>query len=89
MLEDHIIPLYLDCKLGLKKLYSTLGLFHQKVANGMFSKGFNDLLKIMNKMLLDGNKLPATTYKSKEVVCPIGLEVQKIIACSNGCLIIW
>ncbi|WVZ93001.1 hypothetical protein U9M48_039024 [Paspalum notatum var. saurae] len=46
-------------------------------------KGFNELLMLIKKFLPEGNKLPATTYEAKDVVCPLGLEVQKIHACPN------
>ena len=38
-------------------------------------------------MLPEGNELPSTTYEAKKVVCPLGLEVQKIHACPNGCIL--
>lgn len=41
-------------------------------------KGFNEILKLVNKFLPEGNKSLASTYKSKEVVCHVGLEVQNI-----------
>jgi len=34
-------------------------------------------------MLLKGNELPTTTHEAKQVVCPLGLEIQKIHACPN------
>ena len=34
-------------------------------------------------MLLKDNELPATTYEAKHIVCPLGLEIQKIHACPN------
>ena len=39
---------------------------------------YSNLLK---KMLPKDNELPATTYEAKKIVCPLGLEVQKIHAC--------
>ena len=36
-------------------------------------------------MLPEGNELPPTTYEAKKVVCPLGLDVQKIHACPNDC----
>jgi len=41
----------------------------------------------MKKMLLRANELPTTTYETKQVVCPLGLEIQKIHACSNDCIL--
>ena len=31
--------------------------------------------------------MPETTYKAKKVVCPLGLEAQKIHACPNDCIL--
>ena len=33
------------------------------------------------------NELPSTTYESKQRVFPLGLEVQKIYACPNDCIL--
>ena len=38
-------------------------------------------------MLPKDNELPSTTYKEKQLVCPLGLEVQKIHACPNDCIL--
>jgi hypothetical protein len=46
-----------------------------------------ELLKIQKKMLTKDNELPSTTYKAKQVVCPLGLEIQKIHACPNDCIL--
>jgi len=75
MLQDHKTDLYPDCKEGLKKLGSTLELLQWKAANGVTDKGFEELLKLVKKILPEGNKLPSTTYQAKRVVCPLGLEV--------------
>ena len=69
------------------KLHSTLELLQWKASNGVSDKGFNELLMLIKKLLPEGNKLPATTYEAKEVVCPLGLEVQKIHACPNDCIL--
>src|SRR5574344_183517 len=73
MLQDHKTDLYPDCKEGLKKLGSTLELLQWKAANGVTDKGFEELLKLVKKILPEGNKLPSTTYQAKHVVCPLGL----------------
>jgi hypothetical protein len=41
---------------------------------------------MINKMLPRDNKLPASMYQGKKVVYPLGLEVQKIHACLNDCI---
>ena len=38
-------------------------------------------------MLPKDNELPVTTYEAKKLVCPLGLEVQKIHACPNDCIL--
>ncbi|WVZ83355.1 hypothetical protein U9M48_030513 [Paspalum notatum var. saurae] len=85
--EAGTILLYPDCKEGHKKLRSTLELLQWKASNGVFDKGFNELLVLIKKLLLEGNKLPASTYEAKEVICPLGLEVRKIHACPNDCIL--
>ncbi|WVZ64502.1 hypothetical protein U9M48_014005 [Paspalum notatum var. saurae] len=87
MLKDHRTLLYPDCKEGHMKLRSTLELLQWKASNGVSDKVFNELLMLIKKLLSEGNKLPAITYEAKEVVCPLGLEVQKIHACPNDCIL--
>ena len=38
-------------------------------------------------MLPKHNELPTTMYEAKQLVCPLGLEVQKIHACPNDCIL--
>ena len=38
-------------------------------------------------MLLDGNKLPKSSYYAKKLMCPFGLEYQKIHACLKDCVL--
>ena len=54
---------------------------------GLSDSGFEKLLKMMKNMLPKDNVLPASTYEAKKVVCPLGLEVQKIHACPNDCIL--
>ena len=53
----------------------------------MSDKAFEGMLKIMKDKLPEKNELPSTTYEAKKVVCPMGLEVQKIHACPNDCIL--
>jgi hypothetical protein len=87
MLEDHNKLLYPNCEDGHQKLGSTLELLQRKVENGLSDKGFEQLFKMMKKMLPRDNKLSANMYEAKKVVCPLGLEVQKIHACPNNCIL--
>lgn len=87
MLEDHKKKLYLNCKDGNTKLGTTLELLQWKTETGLCDKGFEKLLKIMKKKLPKDNELPDSTYEAKKVLCPLGLEVQKIHARINDCII--
>ena len=79
--------LYPDCQNGLKKLGTTLELLQWKATNGVSDKRFGELLKLDKKMLLKNNELPITTYEAKQLICLLGLEVQKIHACPNDCIL--
>ena len=79
--------LYPDCKKGLKKLGTTLEMLQSKAANGVSDKGFEELLGIVKNMLPEGNELPPTTYEAKQVVCPLGLDIQKMHTCPNDCIL--
>src|SRR4051794_36922502 len=41
----------------------------------------------MKSKLPPDNELPATTHEAKKVICPLGLDVQKIHACINDCIL--
>jgi hypothetical protein len=45
------------------------------------------MLKIMKDKLPENNELLSTTYEAKQNVCPLGLEVQKIHAYPNDCIL--
>ena len=49
-----------------------------KAAHGVTNKGFEEILGLVKNMLL-----PSTTYEANKIVCPLGLEVQKVHACPN------
>nr|AAU90144.1 putative polyprotein [Oryza sativa Japonica Group] len=87
MLEDHRTSLYPGCEQGHKKLDTTLEFLQWKAKNGVSDKAFGDLLKLVKNILPEGNQLSETTYEAKKIVCHLGLEVQKIHACSNDCIL--
>ena len=87
MLDDHKKLLYPNCEDVQKKLGSTLELLQWKTENGVSDKGFEKLLKMIKKMLPKDNELPESTYEAKKIICPLGLEVQKIHACPNDCIL--
>ncbi|XP_037428461.1 uncharacterized protein LOC119294365, partial [Triticum dicoccoides] len=87
MFEDHRKALYPGCDDGLKKLGCTLDLLKWKAEAGVADSAFENLLKMLKNMFPKDNELPASTYEAKKVVCPLGLEVLKIHACINDCIL--
>ena len=87
MLEDHKKLLYLNGVGDKKKLGTTLELLQWKAENGVSDKGFGKLLVMIKDMLPKDNELLESTYESKKDVSPLGLEVQKIHACPNDCIL--
>jgi hypothetical protein len=81
------MKLYPNCKDGNIKLGTTLELLQWKAETGLSGKGFEKLLNIMKKKLPKDNELPDSTYEAKKVICPLGLEVKKIHACINDCIL--
>ena len=70
----------------MSKLEADIMLLEFKSTNGLSDKGFDQLLDIIRKMLPEKNELLEKTYLAKQMICPIGLEVEKstrvpMIAC--------
>jgi hypothetical protein len=61
----------------MSKLEANITLLEFKWTNGLSDKGFDRLLDIIRKLLPEDNKLPEKTYLVKQMICPIGLEVEK------------
>src|SRR3954465_12007111 len=87
MSKDHKKGLHPNCEDGNTKLGTVLELLQWKAENGVRNKGFEKLLKILKKKLPKDNELPDSMYATKKAVCPLGLEVQKIYACPNDCIL--
>ena len=85
MRKDAKVPFYLGCKVN--KLEVDLMLLDMKSTRGLSDKGFEDMLCVLEKLLPSPNELPKTTYEAKQMICPLGLEVGKIHACTNDCII--
>ena len=77
----------LDEHCQLSKLEANIMLLEYKFSNGVSDQGFDDLLNIIRKFLPAKNELTENTYLAKKMVCPIGLEVEKIHACYNDCIL--
>jgi hypothetical protein len=87
LVADMRMSLYQSCKEKYSKLFATLKLLQLKATHHWTDRSFDQLLHLLEDMLPERNELPKTTYEAKQIVCPRGLEVKKIDACKNDCIL--
>jgi len=87
MVRDMRTPLYPGCKKKWNKVFTSLKLLQLKAAHHWTDRGFKALLDLLKDMLPEDNEVPMTTYEAKQTICPMGLEVEKIHACKNDCVL--
>ncbi|XP_076912869.1 uncharacterized protein LOC143571294 [Bidens hawaiensis] len=85
LLEDAKNLLYPGS--NFKKLDTVLNLLNLKSKNGWSDKSFTELLVFWHDRLPRDNELPISTYQAKKLMCPMGLEVERIHACPNNCIL--
>jgi hypothetical protein len=82
--------LYEECK-GCHKehtvLWRTLKLLKVNASNGWSDSSFSTLLELLSKVLPKSNGLPTSTYLAKKIICLLTLDVEKIHACPNHCIL--
>ena len=78
--------LYSECT-NFTRLSAVLKLFNLKANNGWTDKSFTELLELLTEMLPEGNVMPSRYYEAKKILCPMGLEYEKIHACPNDCIL--
>ena len=84
--EASQTPLYPGCT-EWTKLSAVLELYSIKSESNWTDGSFTRLLKMLSRMLPKGNELPNSNYYAKKLMCPFGLEYQKIHACPNDCVL--
>ena len=87
LVRDSKIPFYPDCKEKYTKLFMALKLLQLKATHHWTDRSFKALLDLLHDMLPEGNEIPKSTYDTKKIICPMGLEVEKIHACKNDCIL--
>jgi hypothetical protein len=87
MIEDSKKPFYHGCVTRYTKLFVMVKLFQLKASNEWNDGTFKDLLMLLTDMLPQGNAVPETVYEAKQIIYPLGLEVEKIRACKNDWII--
>jgi hypothetical protein len=78
-IEDLKKPLFPDCQ-KYSRLFGDLELLQLKAYNGWSNKTFKHLLDVLRDMLPEGNQIAEFVYEAKKIICPLGIEVQKIHA---------
>ncbi|CAH1433784.1 unnamed protein product [Lactuca virosa] len=86
LFDDSEKPLYTGC-MKYTKLSVVLKLFNLKANNGWSDTSFTNLLKLLNDMLPKDNELPISTYQAKKLMCPMGMEIERIHACPKDCML--
>ncbi|XP_031127661.1 uncharacterized protein LOC116029760 [Ipomoea triloba] len=81
-------PLFSGCS-KFTKLSSMLKLYNLKAKNRWSDKSFTELLKLLKDMLPDDNELPCSTYEAKKMLCPLSMDIERIHACPNDCILYW
>jgi hypothetical protein len=61
--------------------------FQLKASNRWSDCSFKDLLTLLKDMLPQGNAVLETIYEAKQIICLLGLEVEKIHMCKNDCIL--
>ncbi|XP_050125656.1 uncharacterized protein LOC126602863 [Malus sylvestris] len=88
LLEEADQDLWPGCK-EFKKLEAVVRLYQIKCLARMPDGIFTTLLELIKKMLPDGDCLPESCYKAKQLINNLGLTYVKIDACPNNCMIYW
>jgi hypothetical protein len=87
MIEDSKKSFYHGYAVQYTRPSVMVKLFQLKGSNEWSDDNFKDLLTLLKDMLPLGNAVLETVYEVKQIICPLGLEVEKIHICKNDCII--
>ncbi|GKC50664.1 uncharacterized protein Tco_1073409 [Tanacetum coccineum] len=79
LFEEAEKPVYDGCDF--------LELLKLKASSSWSDTSFTKLLDFMHRLLPKNNELPISTYQAKKIMCPMGLEIERIHACPNDCML--
>ena len=88
MLRAADTPIWEGCQ-NHSQLSVVARLLNIKSENNMSEKCFNQVAQLMKEVLPQGNKMIDDFYQTKKLVAGLGLPVQKIDVCPNGCMLYW
>ena len=87
MKQTTIDPLYKDCPKNWTSLRFKFQLLQLKSRHGWSDTCFNDLLRMFFDTYPEGKKVPANTYRAKKMIRPVSLQLKKLHACTNHCIL--
>jgi hypothetical protein len=87
VIEESKRSFYHGCAAQYTRLFAMVKLFQLKASNGWSDCSFKDLLTLLKDMLPQDNAVLKTIYEAKQIICPLDLEVEKIHACKNDCIL--
>lgn len=85
MFNDKKTPLYDGSSHTV--LSATLLMVNLKAKHGLSDKAMSEALLLVKELLPAGNLLPDRSYAAKKILCPMGMEMEKIHACPNDCML--
>jgi hypothetical protein len=87
LVDDSKKLLYHGCNDQFTRLSTTLKLCKLKVKHNWSDKSFTEMHQHVGEILPTPNELPTSTYEAKKILCPMGMNVKKIHACPNDCVL--
>jgi hypothetical protein len=87
MIDDSKKLFYHGCATQYTRLFVMVKLFQLKASIEWSDCSFKNLLLLLKDMLPQGNAIPKTIYEAKQIICLLNLEVEKIHACKNDCIL--
>jgi len=79
-------PLYPGCH-KYSRLSGDLKLLQLKARHGWTDKSFKQLLDLLKDMLQERNQVVGSVYEAKKIICLLHLDVERIHACKNNCVL--
>jgi hypothetical protein len=83
---SELATLYPYCQ-KYSLLSGDLKLLQLKAYHGWSNKSFKHLLDVLRDMLPEVNQIAESAYEAKKIIRPLGIEVEKIHACKNNCVL--
>jgi hypothetical protein len=87
MIKNSKKSFYHGCAAQYTRLFALVKLFQLKASNEWSDCSFKDVLTLLKDMLPRGNAASETVYKVKQIICLLGLEVEKIHVCKYDCIL--